>query len=137
MLLIENGANPNMKNKAGKTVMHYLIQGITVCSEDWKEQGMLSFKNLDNLHTIELIIDRLFRHKININNVDNKGNTVGHYLLGKTADMTLEFTKLLLHTLMTYGLDLNIKNNDGKYAFQSGIKSLQECWICKIILFAK
>lgn len=91
--LIENGADISIKNKAGLTPLMHLAR-ISIAEEG-------SF--LSSSERLPLIV-RLMEYGADINEQDNEGKTILHYI---ETIRDLEF-------LVKNGADVSIKDNDGK-----------------------
>lgn len=84
-LLLENGASPEIPTTDGEYPIHLASQQYD--SEDF--------------------ILTLIEHGVNINRIDEHGNTALHYAVLNGNDVMIE-------VLLESGADVNIRNNDGK-----------------------
>ena len=89
--LLENGANPSLKDNKGQTALFYATYHNLVCYDE--------------------IIDYLLEYGANINEVDNDGNSA----LLQIADEEIEGDATHCD-LIDRGIDVNIRNNAGQTA---------------------
>ncbi len=89
--LLENGANPSLKDNKGQTALFYATYHNLVCYDE--------------------IIDYLLEYGANINEVDNEGNSA----LLQIADEEIE-GDATHRDLIDRGIDVNIRNNAGQTA---------------------
>lgn len=142
ILLIENGANPNIKSNQGNTVLHFLMGGLLVKVAYWQssadENLDLEFETFHYVKNLMLKIELLMRHAINVNEQDNNGNTIAHgwiqarlstpFLLRKgslvqSKEYMVEYTSYL----MSKGVDFTtIKNFEGLTPCQLGFGLIKQ-----------
>ena len=132
-MLLELGANINLEDSAGNTVLtlasnqlnvpvvqYLLARGASTDARNGRGQTALSalFEDsylqdytLEKVEMLLQVITLLVEHGANVNTVDNKGNSV--LMLWIVEDGCVPAIKQLLD----YGADVSVKNRKGKSAF--------------------
>ena len=123
MVLIENGADPNIKNYEGNTALHLIFKDIVhfykiapVEKQGFLERGYahkLTTEDIMRLLGVQSKIQFLVKHNIDVNATNNEGDTAAHTLLRNAPDINREVLWSFTQFLKSVGADMTIKNNAG------------------------
>jgi ankyrin repeat protein len=93
--LLDAGADPNIKDKHGRTAAHWFLSG----KWPWEDAGAC--------------LDMLAKAGANLNAKDNDGKTPLHYLAGLGSQSPMFFIRGIDHIFVTAKVDFNARDNDG------------------------
>lgn len=106
LILLDSGANPNLKDKNDKTIVEKLIHAILYLHHNIKRDETVKDLNVEGKYMV-VLKELLENSTINLNNLNSKGQPL-------FFDSVLYQNENLFKLLRSFGCDINKKDKEGK-----------------------